>query len=175
MSGRSVERSGGMLSIVPASPDDWPEIRRIYLEGIRSGHATFETEGDVADAAAWFGTRIPDLIFKAVSPSGRMLGWCALSPVSSRRVYAGVAEVSVYVTEDARGMGVGTALLQYLVSASEAAGLWTLQASIFPENDASIRMHRRCGFRVVGMRHRIGRLRGVWRDTVLMERRTDSP
>jgi L-amino acid N-acyltransferase YncA len=173
MSGRAVEDGGAALSIVPASPDDWPEIRRIYLEGIRSGHATFETEGDVADPATWFATRVPDLIFKAVSGFGRILGWCALSPVSSRRVYAGVAEVSVYVAEHARGMGVGTALLQVLVSVSEAAGLWTLQASIFPENDASIRMHRRCGFRVVGVRQRIGRLHGVWRDTVLMERRSE--
>ena len=102
-----------------------------------------------------------------------MLGWAALAPASKRRAYAGVAELSVYVAEEAQGQGVGAALLAHLVQAAEEAGIWTLQTSIFPENEASIRLHRRAGFRIVGTRQRIARLNGVWRDTVLMERRSD--
>jgi phosphinothricin acetyltransferase len=102
-----------------------------------------------------------------------MLGWCALSPVSSRPVYAGVAEVSLYVAAVARGQGVGEALLRHEIQASEAQGIWTLQGGIFPENEASIRLHAKLGFRVVGVRHRLGRHQGRWRDVVLMERRSD--
>jgi phosphinothricin acetyltransferase len=104
--------------------------------------------------------------------SERVLGWAALSPVSKRRVYSGVAEVSVYVTESARGKGIGRALLEALIERSEEAGIWTLQASIFPENEASIELHLKCGFREVGRRERIARLHGVWRDTILFERRS---
>jgi phosphinothricin acetyltransferase len=103
-----------------------------------------------------------------------MLGWSALSAVSSRCVYAGVAEVSVYVATAARQQGVGLALLQTLISASERAGIWTLQAGIFPENVASVRLHEKAGFRIVGQRHKIGQLAGVWRDTLLLERRSDA-
>lgn len=161
------------MKIVAANMDDWPETRRIYLEGIRSGHATFEKEEDVADGQTWFASKLPNLVFTAVSKPGDVLGWSALSPVSKRRVYAGVAEVAVYVADEARGKRVGTSLLLHLVGAAEAAGIWTLQAGIFPENKASIRLHRRCGFRIVGLRRKIGQLNGVWRDTVLMERRTE--
>jgi L-amino acid N-acyltransferase YncA len=104
---------------------------------------------------------------------GRVVGWAALAPVSRRQVYAGVAEVSLYVAASARGQGVGKALLQALVQASEEAGIWTLQAGIFPENTASIGLHRACGFRTVGIRERLGQLHGVWRDVVLMERRSE--
>jgi L-amino acid N-acyltransferase YncA len=103
---------------------------------------------------------------------GRAVGWAALAPVSSRPVYAGVAEVSVYVAAAARGRGVGTALLAALVESSEARGIWTLEAGILPENEASVRMHERCGFRVVGRRERLGRMRGAWRDVLLLERRS---
>lgn len=161
------------MKILAATPGDWPAIRRIYAQGIRTGNATFETEEDVPEGDAWFAGKLPGLVFKAVAPTGEMLGWAALAPASKRRAYAGVAELSVYVAEEARGQGVGTALLAYLVSASEHAGIWTLQTSIFPENEASIRLHLRAGFRVVGTRQRIARLHGVWRDTVFMERRTD--
>lgn len=160
------------LHIAAAGPEDWPGIRRIYVQGIRSGHATFEREEDIPGASDWFAAKLPGLVFKALSPSGEMLGWSALAPVSHRRVYAGVAEVSVYVAEEVRGNGVGTHLLAHLVTASETADIWTLQASVFPENAASIRLHQRCGFRVVGVRERIGQLGGIWRDTLLLERRT---
>lgn len=160
------------LQIVAAVLDDWPDIRRIYVEGIRSGHATFEAEEDIPGATEWFATKLPGLVFKAVSPAGQLLGWSALAPVSHRRAYAGVAEVSVYVVAEMRGSGVGTHLLEHLVTASETAGIWTLQASIFPENVASLRLHQRCGFRVVGVRERIAQLGGIWRDTFLLERRT---
>ncbi len=100
------------------------------------------------------------------------MGWAALAPASARPVYAGVAEVSVYVAAEARGRGIGTALLRELVASSEAAGVWTLEAGILPENEASVRMHERCGFRVVGRRERLGRMRGVWHDVLLLERRS---
>ena len=160
------------IHIHPATLADWPEIERIYREGIRTGDATFQTEADIPDGEGWFADHMADLIFKAVDEGGSMLGWAALSPVSSRCVYAGVAEVSVYVAENARGRGVGLALMERLVAASEEAGVWTLQAGIFPENEASISLHRRVGFRVVGVREKLGRMDGVWRDVVLMERRS---
>jgi L-amino acid N-acyltransferase YncA len=163
------------IRIAAAGMADWPEIREIYVRGIRSGHATFGREDDVPDATTWFASKLPGLVFKAVTSAGSMLGWSALAPVSTRRAYSGVAEVSVYVRPEAQGKGAGTALLSHLVAAAEAAGIWTLQASIFPENEASIRLHRRCGFRVVGMRERIGQHHGVWRDTILMERRAATP
>lgn len=161
------------MEIVAANLDDWPEIRRIYVQGIRSGHATFELEEDIPDGPAWFESKLAGQIFKATANRGGILGWCALSPVSHRRAYAGVAEVSVYVDGEARAGRVGTRLLEHLVASAEAAGIWTLQASIFPENEASIRLHRRCGFRVVGVRRKIAEIHGVWRDTMLMERRSD--
>ena len=148
---------------------DWEQVRSIYVEGIRSGHSTFET-----DAPAWEPWDEAHLqVARLVMRDGEsVLGWAALSPVSRRKVYSGVAEVTVYVTEHAHGRGIGRALLEALIDASEEHGIWTLQASIFPENTASVELHRRCGFREVGRRERIAMLNGVWRDTILFERRS---
>ena len=148
---------------------DWPLVRAIYLEGIATGNATFETEAPAW--AAWDAAHFPAPRLVAVSDEA-IVGWAALTRVSKRAVYAGVAEVSVYVANDARGSGVGGALLEKLISESEADGIWTLQASIFPENTASLRLHKSCGFREIGRRERIGKMNGVWRDTVLLERRS---
>ena len=150
---------------------DWPAVRSIYEEGIATGHATFETAAP--DWPEWDARHLPHsrLVARA---DGAVLGWAALSPVSSRCVYGGVAEVSIYVAARARGQGVGRALLAALIAESEHQGIWTLQAGIFPENLPSIALHRRAGFRVVGVRERIGCLRGTWRDTVLLERRSAS-
>ena len=147
---------------------DWEQVREIYLEGIRSGNSTFET-----DAPSWEKWNDSHLEFArlVMRDEESVLGWAALSPVSKRDVYRGVAEVTVYVTESARGKGIGRALLEVLIAESEKNDIWTLQASIFPENTASIELHLRCGFREVGRRERIGMLSGVWRDTILFERR----
>jgi phosphinothricin acetyltransferase len=151
------------------SPEHWEQVRAVYLEGLATGDATFETE--VPGWERWDAAHMQ--CCRLVALEGvRVAGWAALSPVSARSVYAGVAEVSVYVGEGFRGVGVGRTLLEALVRESEAAGLWTLQASIFPENASSIRLHRACGFREVGRRERVGKLRGRWRDTVLLERRS---
>ncbi len=145
-------------------------MRAIYLEGIATGNATFEQSAP--EWAQWDAghLRVCRLVARSAEA---VLGWAALSPVSSRCVYGGVAEVSVYVAERARGQGIGYRLLSRLVSDSEAAGIWTLQAGIFPENAASIRLHAAAGFRVVGTRERLGCMNGRWRDVVLMERRSD--
>ena len=147
---------------------DWEQVREIYLEGIRSGNSTFET-----DAPSWEKWNEGHLPFArlVMRDEESVLGWAALSPVSKRDVYRGVAEVTVYVTESARGKGIGRALLEALIAESEKNGIWTLQASIFPDNTASVELHLRCGFREVGRRERIAMLRGVWRDTILFERR----
>jgi len=147
---------------------DWDQVRSIYLEGIRSGNSTFET-----DAPSWEKWNEGHLSFArlVMRDEGSVLGWAALSPVSKRDVYRGVAEVTVYVAESARGKGHGRALLEALIAESEKNGIWTLQASIFPENTASVELHLRCGFREVGRRERIAMLGGVWRDTILFERR----
>ena len=150
-------------------PDEWSAVRRIYQEGIATGNATFEQaapEWEEWDAGK---LAVPRL---AAELDGAMVGWAALSPTSKRHVYRGVAEVSVYVAASARGQGVGRALLSALVEQSEAAGIWTLQAGIFPENAASVRLHEQCGFRIVGHREKIGQMHGVWRDVLLMERRS---
>lgn len=153
-----------------AIPGDWPEIREIYRQGIESGDATFETRLPTWDE--WDTARRPDCRLVG-EEAERVVGFAALSPVSSRDVYRGVCEVMLYVAEPARGRGLGGALLGALVTESEKAGIWTLQAGIFPENVASLRVHERQGFRVVGTRERIGRFHdGRWRDTVLMERRS---
>ena len=151
------------------SAADWEQVRSIYLEGVREGNSTFETEAPSWEAWDEAHLQSPRLVIRA---EDRVLGWAALSPVSKRRVYSGVAEVTVYVTGAARGKGVGRALLEALIEASEEAGIWTLQASIFPENVASIELHLKCGFRDVGKRERIAKLNGVWRDTILFERRS---
>lgn len=148
---------------------DWEQVRAIYLEGIRSGHATFETEAPGWER--WDEAHLP--FARLVMRDGAaVLGWAALSPVSKREVYRGVAEVTVYVAEGARGRGIGRALLEALIAESERSRVWTLQASIFPENTASVTLHLHCGFREVGRRERIARLHGVWRDTLLFERRS---
>ncbi len=155
--------------IAPLRPADWDDVARIYAEGIATGDATFET--DVPDWERWDAAHMPGHRLTARA-DGVVLGWAALSAVSERCVYAGVAEVSVYVAADARGRGVGAALLEALIASSEAGGVWTLQAGIFPENEASVRLHERAGFRIVGRRARLGRLHGAWRDVLLMERRS---
>lgn len=148
---------------------DWPAVRAIYAEGIATGNATFETKPP--EWPDWDQSHRPDCRFVA-DEGGEVYGWAALSPVSGRCVYAGVAEVSVYVSEAGRGKGIGAQLLQKLVETSEQAGLWTLQAGIFPENIASVRLHEKAGFCLVGRRERIGQMKGVWRDTLLLERRS---
>jgi len=160
------------LSIVPMLPNHWPSVREIYGEGIASGNATFETE--LPDWDKWDGGHHKHckLVALQTADAAAVLGWAALSPVSARRVYAGVAEVSVYVAASARGRGVGKALLQALVQKSEVNGVWTLQAGIFPENSASVALHKSCGFREVGIRRRIGKLGDTWRDVLLLERRS---
>jgi len=149
--------------------EDWQAVQAIYREGIATGNATLET--GAADWVEWDRRHRRDCRLVA-RREGEIAGWAALSPVSSRRVYAGVAEVSVYVAPSARGQGIGRALLRALIAESERQGIWTLQAGIFPENEASIALHQACGFREVGRRERLGRLHGVWRDVVLLERRS---
>lgn len=151
-------------------PDDWPAVREIYRQGIDTGDATFERE--VPDWEAWDARRHSKCRFVAES-DGTVVGFACVSPSSKRAVYAGVCEVMVYVAEGHRGQGIGSLLMTSMVEATEAEGIWMLQAGIFPENVASIRAHERVGFRVVGTRERIGRFHdGRWRDTVLMERRS---
>jgi L-amino acid N-acyltransferase YncA len=150
--------------------EDWTAVADIYWEGMRDGLATFETE--VPAWAAWHEAHLPGhrLVAEFL---GEVVGWAALSPASRRRCYAGVVENSVYVARAARGHGIGRTLLETLVADAEAAGIWMIQTSIFPENRASLALHERCGFRVVGTRERIAKRDGVWRDTVLLERRSE--
>ena len=148
---------------------DWEQVRAIYLEGLREGNSTFETEAPSWEAWDESHLESPRLVMRV---RDKVFGWAALSPVSKRSVYSGVAEVTIYVTASARGKGIGRALLEQLIEESEQAGIWTLQASIFPENVASIELHLKCGFREVGKRERIAKLKGVWRDTILFERRS---
>jgi L-amino acid N-acyltransferase YncA len=157
------------LEIVPMTPRDWEAVCEIYLQGIGTGNATFEQS--VPDHKEWDERHLPTCRLIARWNS-KVLGWAALSPVSSREVYAGVAEVSIYIAEDVRGRGIGRKLLAALVEASEQHGIWTLQAGILAENTVSTRLHQQAGFRIVGTRERIGYLDGRWRDTVLMERRS---
>ena len=149
-------------------PGDWSAVRAIYEDGIRDGDATFETE--TPSWEAWNATH-PELRLVAES-DGQVVGWAALSPASPRHCYRGVGEVSVYVAGAARGAGLGRALLERLVERSEQAGYWTLTAGVFPENETSLRLHKACGFREVGVRERLGESGGVWRDVVLLERRS---
>ncbi|HMJ27056.1 MAG TPA: GNAT family N-acetyltransferase [Pyrinomonadaceae bacterium] len=157
------------LRIDPMRPSDWPAVLQIYLEGIATRQATFETE-----APSWDAWDASHLLFARLvaREDEQLVGWTALSPVSSRKVYAGVAEVSVYVAESRRGRGLGRRLLEALIAGSEANGIWMLQAVTFSGNAASVALHRRCGFREVGRRERIAKLDGVWRDTMLLERRS---
>jgi len=157
------------MTILPLSERHWPAVRTIYEEGIATGEATFETAAPAWKA--WDAAHLPFARLVA-EEAGEIIGWAALSRVSDRCAYAGVAEVSVYVKASARGRGVGAALLAALVRESEAGGIWTLTAGIFPENAASVRLHESAGFRVVGSRERIGKLNGRWRDALLLERRS---
>jgi len=158
-----------MITLDKMEPADWEAVRRIYEEGIATGNATFQQQ-----APNWEEWNKVHLLHSRIiaKEDGTILGWAALTPVSGRCVYAGVAEVSVYVSDKARGKGLGKKLLQKLIEESEANNIWTLQAGIFPENIASIKIHNASGFRTLGVRERIGQMNGIWRDTVLMERRS---
>jgi L-amino acid N-acyltransferase YncA len=161
---------GTAAAVRGLGPGDWPEVSRIYAEGIATGNATFETE--VPSWENWDAAHLPEHRFVAFE-DGCAVGWAALAPVSERCCYSGVAEVSAYVAAEARGRGVGRSLLTAVVDSSERAGIWTLQTGVFPQNEPSLALLRRFGFRVVGLRERIGRLHGVWRDVVLLERRSE--
>jgi L-amino acid N-acyltransferase YncA len=161
--------AGPAISIDKMTADDWNAVRSIYEEGIATGHATFEQVSPAWEK--WDSGHLAACRLVARAET-EVLGWAALSPVSGRCVYAGVAEVSVYVAARARNRKLGSRLLAALVAASENAVIWTLQAGIFPENVPSIELHKRCGFRVVGVRERLGCMNGRWRDVVLMERRS---
>lgn len=150
-------------------PEDWPAVRSIYESGIATGNATFETQAPTWES--WDAAHLPQARW-VLEHDGILSGWAALSAVSSRCVYAGVAELSVYVADTHRGRGIGQLLLETVVRESEAQGIWTLQAGIFPENTASLRLHEKAGFRIIGRRERIGQMNGLWRDTVLLERRS---
>lgn len=155
----------------PMEPGDWDAVERIYADGIASGLATFEAATPERDA--FLASHVEGLSTVAVDESGAIVGWVAASQTSARTIYRGVVEHSVYVATSAHGRGIGAALLERLVADADALGIWTIQSSIFPENGASIRLHERAGFRVVGTRERIARMPdGAWRDTVLMERRS---
>ena len=158
-----------MIEIRELAAADWPTVEAIYADGIATGDATFETR--TPSWEEFDGGRLPGHRVVAVE-GGRIIGWAALSPTSARECYAGVVEHSVYVDRDHRGQGVGRRLMESLVASADAAGLWTIQTNVFPENAASLSLHERLGFRVVGRRERIARRDGVWRDTVLLERRS---
>ncbi|MCX2584770.1 GNAT family N-acetyltransferase [Pedobacter sp. MR22-3] len=157
------------MEIIELLPLHWEEVRIIYLQGIATKQATFQTDAPAWEE--WDNGHLAGLRYVAII-DGNVAGWAALTSVSGRCVYAGVTEVSVYIHEAFRGKGVGKALLQNLVTESEASNIWTLQSGIFPENTASIALHEKLGFRKIGYREKIGKMDGVWRDTVLMERRS---
>ena len=148
-------------------PSDWPEVARIFEEGIRVG-GTFATE-----APPWEAWDAAHTIRIVAETDGRVVGWAAIEPTSKREVYRGVVRSKVYVTESARGEGIGRALMEELIGRSEREGIWTIEAGMFPENAASVALHQAVGFRVVGTRERIGQKDGVWRDTLLLERRSE--
>ena len=158
------------MTIIPMTEAHWPAVKAIYEAGMATGNATFETQAPAWEA--WDQSHLGHSRLVVVDNAGTVLGWTALSPVSSRCVYGGVAEISVYIAAEARGQGVGRALLQALIADSEAHGIWTLQAGTFEENKASIGLHTQAGFRVIGYRERIGQHHGMWRNTVQMERRS---
>jgi L-amino acid N-acyltransferase YncA len=158
------------MTIQQLTDSHWPAVKAIYEAGIATGNATFETQAPAWEA--WDKAHLGHSRLVAVDEAGTMLGWAALSPVSSRCVYGGVAEISIYIAPKARGQGVGRQLLHALIVDSEAHGIWTLQAGTFQENAASIALHTQAGFRVIGHRERIGQHHGVWRNTVQMERRS---
>ena len=157
------------LIIEKMNPEDWEAVRSIYQEGLATENATFEM--NAPEWEDWDKNHLRHCRL-VVKRKDQIVGWAALSPVSSRSVYRGVAEISIYIAATARGLGIGKALLQALIEEAERTGIWTLQAGIFPENAASIALHKACGFREVGVRERIGQMKGVWRDVILMERRS---
>jgi L-amino acid N-acyltransferase YncA len=156
------------VDVRPFRDDDWLAVHDIYTQGIGTGNATFETEAP--NFERWSATHPAEHRLVAVV-HGAIVGWVAASPVSDRCAYAGVLEHSVYVDERVQGQGIGRHLLEAFIAHADAAGIWTIQSGIFPENVASVELHRRCGFRVVGTRERLGQLHGIWRDVLLMERR----
>ena len=162
-------RNGMSSTVRNMVVDDWANVASIYHQGIESGNATFEK--DVPTWTDWEKGHISNCRIVAISDD-EVIGWAALSPVSGRCVYAGVAEVSVYIAENHRGQKIGQKLLNELISESEREGIWMLQSGIFPENEASLKLHEKLGFRRVGHRERIGQMNGTWRDTVLLERRS---
>ena len=157
------------MEIFEMLPSHWEPVKQIYAEGIATGNATFQT--GIPSWEEWNEAHVKNSRIIAIE-AGTVLGWAALTPVSGRCVYAGVGEVSVYVSEKARGNGVGKKLLNALINESEKNNFWTLQAGIFPENVASIKIHEACGFRIIGAREKIGQINGLWRDTLLLERRS---
>jgi phosphinothricin acetyltransferase len=157
------------MDIVSMKASHWPDVRTIYESGIATGNATFQTSAPSWEE--WDKAHVDVCRLVAVE-NEQLLGWAALSRVSARSVYAGVAEVSIYIDPEARGKGIGKALLLSLIEESEQHGFWTLQAGIFPENKVSIAIHEKCGFRILGRRERVGQMDGKWRDTLLLERRS---
>jgi L-amino acid N-acyltransferase YncA len=160
-----------MIEIKTMEPQHWNEVKRIYEEGLSTGNATFQTSAP--EWEEWDKAHIQKCRLIALD-NGKLVGWAALSSVSDRCAYGGVAEVSVYVSNAARGKGIGKELLQNLIEDSESNQFWTLQAGIFPENKASIRIHEENGFRIIGTREKIGKMKGVWRDTLILERRSNT-
>jgi L-amino acid N-acyltransferase YncA len=150
---------------------DWQQVKRIYEEGIATGNATFQTSAPTWEE--WDASHVKNSRIVAIDEQNNILGWAALTPVSGRCVYAGVAEVSVYVSHNARGIGIGKALLNELIRQSEQNGFWTLTAGIFPENEASVKIHTQAGFKLLGIREKIGKMNEKWRNTMLLERRSD--
>ena len=157
------------MEIKPLEVHHWNEVKRIYEEGIATRNATFESSAPSWNA--WDEAHLKNCRFVTLD-DGVVTGWAALTPVSGRCVYAGVADISVYVSEAYRGKKIGSMLLQQLIISSEKEGLWTLQAGIFPENKASVALHKRSGFHLIGTRQKIGKMDNVWRDTLLLERRS---
>ena len=158
------------VTIIPMYPGHWQAVRGIYEAGIASGNATFETTAP--DWRAWDAGHLQSCRLVAIGPGDKVMGWAALRAISTRAVYAGVCEVSIYVAPEAQRQHVGLRLLESLIACSEADGRWTLQAGIFPENEGSVALHLRAGFRIIGRRERVALLNGRWRDVLLLERRS---